>query len=189
MGKIVSRALIIVDLQNDFMPNGALPIAGADEIVQPINELMRTGKYNLIVATQDWHPPNHCSFKKWPKHCVQGTPGAELHPGLDQRKISAIFRKGMHPKKEEYSVFESKNGPGILSSIILFRIDIIDIVGLAFDYCVRFTAVDAKDYARGHGGWQKVRILKSYTRTAIPKTEKMVLQELKDEDMEVVDCF
>lgn len=181
MDEKTRSALIIVDLQMDFMPSGVLPIAGADEIVEPINQLIRTGKYDVIIATQDWHPPDHISFKKWPVHCVAGTPGAELHPRLDQRKISVIFRKGMDKKREEYSAFagKSKHGDELHEYLTAFDIFSCDVVGLAFDYCVRFTAADANGYFLTH-------IIKDCTRTAIPENEAKVLRALVRAGVEVV---
>src|SRR5215212_179425 len=93
--ELENSALILVDIQNDFCPGGALAVAEGDEIVEVVNRLMP--RFPLVVSTQDWHPANHVSFKQqggpWPPHCVQGTPGAELHPALDTSRIAHYFRK------------------------------------------------------------------------------------------------
>src|SRR5438552_11521192 len=98
-------ALLIVDFQNDFVPGGALAVAGGDEIAAPLNRLL--GDFDLVVATRDWHPPNHSSFEAaWPVHCVQGTQGAELHPSLDREKVDLVIDKGQDPASEGYSAFQ-----------------------------------------------------------------------------------
>ena len=137
------RALLIVDFQNDFTPGGALPVPHGDEISQRINELATSG-FDLVVATRDWHPPDHGSFEEqggpWPVHCVQGTPGAELHPALDRSKIDVVVDKGENPDTEGYSGFEETE----LASLLRARgIDKVTVVGLATDYCVKNTALDA----------------------------------------------
>ena len=120
------RALILVDIQNDFCPGGALAVAGGDEIVEVVNRLMP--QFSLVVSTQDWHPRNHISFKErggpWPPHCVQGTRGAELHPALNTRQIKHYFRKASTPEKDAYSEFEGEDANGrtldeLLKSIVL----------------------------------------------------------------------
>src|SRR5262245_32023345 len=117
------KALIVVDMENDFMPTGALSVKGGDEVIPLINELMK--QFPLVVASKDWHPPNHCSFAKthpgkkvgdsveiqgrkqilWPVHCVQNTPGAEFVKGLDQKPIAKVFLKGTDPNINGYSAF------------------------------------------------------------------------------------
>jgi nicotinamidase/pyrazinamidase len=140
----VARALIIVDFQNDFTPGGALAVAGGDEIAGRIDELARSGDYALVVATRDWHPPDHDSFAAqggpWPEHCVQGTPGAELHPALDRTLVDVVVDKGQDPGTEGYSGFDATN----LAELLRERgIDHVTVVGLATDYCVKNTALDA----------------------------------------------
>jgi nicotinamidase/pyrazinamidase len=140
----VARALIIVDFQNDFTPGGALAVAGGDEIAGQIDELARSGGYDLVVATRDWHPPDHGSFAAqggpWPEHCVQGTPGAELHPALDRKLVAAVVDAGQDQDKEGYSGFEETQ----LEELLRERgIDHVTVVGLATDYCVKHTALDA----------------------------------------------
>jgi nicotinamidase/pyrazinamidase len=158
------KALVIVDLQNDFMPGGPLAVPHGDKIVPLINNLQKY--YDLVVATQDWHPRNHVSFasnhenKKpydvitvngisqtlWPDHCIQGTFGAELYKGLDTSKISAIFRKGMNPLIDSYSGFYD-NGHSISTGLSAYLkhkgIYETHYCGLAADYCVYYTALDS----------------------------------------------
>lgn len=138
------HALVIVDYQNDFNPGGALAVPGGDEIAPRINELAASGEYDLVVATRDWHPPDHGSFAErggpWPVHCVAGTPGAELSDTLDSAHVDAIVDKGTDPGTEGYSGFEGTN----LAELLRDRgIDRVTVVGLATDYCVKNTALDA----------------------------------------------
>ena len=139
----MSRALIVVDYQNDFNPGGALAVAEGDQIAERINALARSGDYDLVVATRDWHPPDHGSFQAqggpWPVHCVAGTPGAELSPALDQAAIDVIVDKGQDPETEGYSGFDGTN----LGELLRERgIGEITVVGLATDYCVKQTALE-----------------------------------------------
>jgi nicotinamidase/pyrazinamidase len=140
----VPEALVIVDYQNDFNPGGALAVTGGDEIADRINGLAADDRFELVVATRDWHPPQHSSFAEqggpWPVHCVAGTPGAELHPALDRGSVDVIVDKGSDPATEGYSGFDGTD----LASLLRERhIDHVTIVGLATDYCVKNTALDA----------------------------------------------
>jgi nicotinamidase/pyrazinamidase len=140
----VSRALVIVDFQNDFCPGGALAVPGGDAIAGRLNELAGSGEFDLVVATRDWHPRDHGSFAEqggpWPAHCVAGTPGAELHRALDPTPIEVIIDKGQDPATEGYSGFEGTD----LAAVLRGReVDHVTVVGLATDYCVRNTALDA----------------------------------------------
>ncbi|TXT61609.1 MAG: Nicotinamidase [Promethearchaeota archaeon] len=165
-------ALLIIDMQYDFIPGGALPVEGGDEIITGINGLARKFKENLftVVQTQDWHPKSHRSFASnhpgkdpgdeyteeeglgpvlWPDHCVQGTHGAEIHEELDKTPTHAIIRKGISPGVDSYSGFRDKNKEretglrGYLDSLAIER---VFICGLALDYCCYFTALDAKEF-------------------------------------------
>jgi nicotinamidase/pyrazinamidase len=140
----VGHALIIVDFQNDFTPGGALAVRDGDAIAGRVNELAGSGDYDLVVATRDWHPLDHGSFTAqggpWPPHCVQGTEGAELHPKLDQAPIDVVIDKGQDPAADGYSGFESTDLDRLLHE---HGIDDVTIVGLATDYCVKNTALDA----------------------------------------------
>lgn len=159
------RALIIVDMQNDFLPGGSLPTAGGDQIVNLINRLQ--GEFDLVVATQDWHPQNHGSFASnqpghrpgevvklhgldqvlWPDHAVQGSAGAELVADLNKRAIERVFQKGMDPKVDSYSGFFDNGQRGDTGLDAYLRsqdVSEVYVVGLALDYCVKYTAMDAR---------------------------------------------
>lgn len=158
------KALLIIDIQNDFLPGGALPVPEGDQVIPVINQLQP--HFDVVVATQDWHPADHHSFASghpgknafeviklegfdqvlWPDHCVQGTPGADLAPALQQNRVEAIFRKGMSPEIDSYSGFYD-NGhlkSTRLSEYLRSRnVTQIFVAGLAGDFCVYFTAKDA----------------------------------------------
>lgn len=162
------KALIIVDMQNDFLPGGALAVNEGDAVIPVINKLQQSDYFDLIIATQDWHPKDHGSFasnhpgKKpfekttlsgleqilWPDHCVQGTTGAEFSSLLDTKKIEAIFRKGMDKNIDSYSGFFD-NGKlkdtGLAAYLKGRNIDEVFVAGLAGDFCVFFTSMDAAD--------------------------------------------
>jgi nicotinamidase/pyrazinamidase len=159
-----SSALILVDLQNDFLPGGALAVPEGDAVIPVANQLQ--AEFPLVVATQDWHPANHGSFAinhpgkrvfdqidlnglpqtLWPVHCVQGTTGAELAPGLQQNHIVQIFRKGTDPGIDSYSGFFDnghRRGTGLAEWLKTNAVTDVYVCGLATDYCVKFTALDA----------------------------------------------
>ena len=137
------RALIVVDVQNDFCPGGALEVPDGDAVVDAVNQLATGAPF--VVATRDWHPPDHGSFAEqggpWPVHCVQGTPGASLHEGIDQSQIDVIIDKGQAPDREGYSGFEGTELERVLRE---HDVDTVDVAGLALDYCVKATALDAR---------------------------------------------
>ncbi len=157
------KALIIVDLQNDFCPGGALPVREGDQVVPVVNRLQ--SKFEIVIATQDWHPKNHKSFasnhhKKigetvklngldqilWPDHCVQGTRGAEFVAELKTERIERIFQKGTDPEIDSYSGFfdNGHQKPTGLGDYLKARgVTDVYLAGLATDYCVKFTALDA----------------------------------------------
>ncbi|MHA1231886.1 MAG: bifunctional nicotinamidase/pyrazinamidase, partial [Candidatus Helarchaeota archaeon] len=160
-------AFIIVDIQNDFIPGGSLPVEKGDEIINGVNELALKFKNEggIVVLTQDWHPEGHASFASahpgmnpfdeysaegigpvlWPDHCIQGQKGADFHPDLNTNLANAIIRKGTNPKIDSYSGFIENDGKtktgldGYLNSLNIKR---IFLAGLALDYCVYFTAMD-----------------------------------------------
>jgi nicotinamidase/pyrazinamidase len=158
--------LIIVDVQNDFCPGGALAVPEGDQIVPLINRIQ--AGYDLVVATQDWHPRDHGSFAAnhpgrvpgeridlaglpqvlWPVHCVQDTPGAEFHAGLNLDRVARVFRKGTNPQIDSYSGFFD-NGHRVSTGLSDFlherNVKEVYICGLATDYCVKYTALDAVD--------------------------------------------
>jgi nicotinamidase/pyrazinamidase len=140
----VAEALLVIDYQNDFNPGGALAVPEGDTIAGRMNELAADPRFELVLATRDWHPANHGSFSEqggpWPPHCVQGTHGAELHPGLDRSLVGLVVDKGQDPGTEGYSGFE---GTGLESTLRERGVDSVTVVGLATDYCVKNTALDA----------------------------------------------
>ena len=158
------KTLIIIDLQNDFIPGGALAVPGGDEIVTKINELQ--GKFDLVIATQDWHPKGHFSFAAshdgkaefqkipwrdqeqvlWPVHCVQNSEGAEFHPDLETVKIETIFRKGTDPEIDSYSGFYDNahlKSTGLAGYLKEKGAEDLYFCGLAAEYCVFFSIMDA----------------------------------------------
>jgi len=162
----MATALIVVDLQHDFLPGGALAVPGGDAVIGPINRLIRTGGFDRVVATQDWHPPGHRSFASqhpgrepfdtlivdgaeqllWPDHCVQGTRGAELTDAADTHAYAAVFRKGMDPAADSYSGFfdnARRHDTGLAGYLRGLGVEAVTITGLAADVCVKFTALDA----------------------------------------------
>ncbi len=157
-------ALILVDIQNDFLPGGALAVASGDQVIPIANDLMR--QFPVVVATQDWHPANHGSFAAshpgrvpfeeielrglrqtlWPVHCVQGSAGANLAATLERDRITRIFTKGTQPEVDSYSGFFDngrQHQTGLAGWLQAHAIDTVHICGLATDYCVKFTALDA----------------------------------------------
>jgi nicotinamidase/pyrazinamidase len=140
----MAEALLIIDFQNDFTPGGALAVRDGDAIADRVNELARDDRFELVVATRDWHPADHGSFVEqggpWPPHCVQGSEGAQLFPALERAEVDVVIDKGQDPGTEGYSGFEATN----LAELLRGRgIDKVTIVGLATDYCVKNTALDA----------------------------------------------
>ena len=158
------RTLIIIDIQNDFLPGGSLAVPEGDKIIPVINRLQE--KFDLVIATQDWHPENHMSFASnhqnkepfetirwketdqvlWPDHCVQNTRGAEFHPELNFRKVEAVFRKGMEQNIDSYSGFFDnghKKNTGLSGYLRGRKADELYFVGLAADVCVQFSISDA----------------------------------------------
>ena len=138
----MAKALLIIDFQNDFTSGGALEVPGGDDVAAPIVRLSRA--FGFIAATRDWHPPDHASFETeggpWPVHCVQGTQGADLHPAIAEVAIDAIVDVGREREDEGYSGFENSELARILRDA---GIDELYVCGLATDYCVRASAIDA----------------------------------------------
>jgi nicotinamidase/pyrazinamidase len=147
----LKQALLIVDVQNDFCPRGALGIKDGDTIIPQANNYIRLfAKARLpIFSSRDWHPARTKHFKQygggWPAHCIQNTPGAEFHPQLKLPKEAIIISKGMDPNEDSYSAFQAQDGNGAALSILLqlFGIKELFIGGLATDYCVKLTVRDA----------------------------------------------
>jgi nicotinamidase/pyrazinamidase len=131
-------ALLIIDVQNDFCAGGALEVRDGDAVVAPLNDLAT--KAELVVATRDWHPPDHASFSIWPPHCIAGTSGAELHPALDREAIDLVVDTGQAQDSLGYSAFEDTG----LAELLRDRgVRSIAVGGLATDYCVRASVLDA----------------------------------------------
>ncbi len=158
------KALIIADIQYDFLPGGALGVPDGDQIIPLVNDIQK--QFPLVVATQDWHPPRHRSFASshrgkdvletvmlgdieqilWPDHCVQGTRGAAISDELSLHNVAAIFRKGMSPEIDSYSAFydnEHKKSTGLSDYLKGKGVDKVYVCGLAGDFCVAYTALDA----------------------------------------------
>lgn len=137
-------ALLMVDLQNDFCTGGSLAVPGGEEVIPLANQLQL--QFDIVVATKDWHPANHSSFTLWPVHCVQGTHGAELHAGLDTHNINKIIYKGTDIEVDSYSAFfdnEHVKSTGLSGYLRDEKVETVNIMGLATDYCVKYTALDA----------------------------------------------
>ena len=158
------RSLLLVDLQNDFMPGGALAVADGDAVVGVANALMP--RFSLVVASQDWHPADHGSFASahpgrklgdvidlagveqvlWPDHCVQEAPGASFHSGLDVAGIDRVVRKGTDPAVDSYSAFfdnDRRRDTGLAAFLEKSGAEELVVLGLATDYCVKHTVLDA----------------------------------------------
>ncbi len=175
-------ALIIVDVQNDFCSGGALAVPDGDAVIAPINALAQASP--LVVATRDWHPPDHHSFARyggpWPVHCVQDTPGAQLHPAIDRERIDVVVDAGVTPDAEGYSGFDDTD----LEQLLRERgVRHVEIGGLALDYCVKATALDARkagfDVTLHRGATRAVEVN--------PGDGERALQELREAGVRVVD--
>ncbi|MBK5566742.1 bifunctional nicotinamidase/pyrazinamidase [Ensifer sp. SSB1] len=161
---MADKALVVVDVQNDFCPGGALAVAGGDDIVPMINGMI--GRFEHVVLTQDWHPAGHSSFASshpgkspfemiampyggqtlWPDHCVQGSAGADFHPALEWTRAELLIRKGFRPEIDSYSAFfeNDRRTPTGLTGYLRDRgIKKVTLCGLATDFCVAFSALDA----------------------------------------------
>lgn len=147
----LKKALLIADVQNDFCPGGALAIREGDKIIKNINTYIKlfSRKKLPIFISRDWHPKKTRHFKQfgglWPRHCVQNTKGAEFHPSLKLAKEVIILSKGMDPEEDSYSVFDSSDSMGMpfINLLKMFRIKELYIGGLATDYCVKYSTIDA----------------------------------------------
>ena len=160
------KALIMVDIQNDFLPRGALAVPDGEQVIPVANRAQE--QFELVVATQDWHPADHGSFAAshpgqragdvielaglsqvlWPVHCVQGSPGARFSPDLDMSGVRRVFRKGSDPKLDSYSGFFDngrRRSTGLGEFLREQRVRQVYLLGLATDYCVKFSALDARD--------------------------------------------
>ncbi len=183
------RALIIVDVQNDFCEGGSLAVVGGTAVARSISSLLASGDhgYDHVVATQDFHidPGSHFSAhpdyaSSWPPHCVAGTAGSDFHPDLDTHAIEAVFRKGSHAAA--YSGFEGANQDGTVLAdwLAAHNVDSVDVVGIATDYCVRATAIDSA--AKGFG----TRVLLGLTAGVSPGTTTEAIEVLRSAGVSVI---
>ena len=194
-------ALLVVDLQHDFLPGGALGVADGDAILEPVRKLVATRRFPVVVATQDWHPADHVSFASshpgrsafdeielyghpqvlWPDHCVQGSSGAELHPSLPQDPLTAVIRKGTDPRVDSYSTFRhnwdrdgNRPSTGLAGFFRELGVEAVWIAGLARDFCVLWSAEDAAD-----AGFE-AHVLWDLTRPVDPSSDAAVRQRLAE---------
>jgi nicotinamidase/pyrazinamidase len=201
-------ALLVVDLQPDFMPGGALAVAGGDLLVGPIRELMGLDLFGLTIATQDWHPPGHASFASahpgyrpfdtlklygrpqilWPDHCVQGSAGARLHPGLPWERAAAIVRKGMERDVDSYSALRNnwdrhgeRPATGLGGYLHERGIGALYLCGLARDFCVKWSAED------GAAAGFATAVLWDLTRPVDPAADALVAEALGRSGVQLLD--
>lgn len=181
------RALIVVDVQNDFCEGGSLAVSGGGKVARAITGLLARREYDHVVATADHHidPGAHFSdqpdfLTSWPPHCVAGTPGAQFHPELDVSTVEAVFRKG--PYSAAYSGFEGEDDTGTaLADWLRTRgVDEVDVVGIATDYCVKATAADAAE-----AGF-RTRVLLDYTAGVSADGTANAVAALRDSGVTVV---
>lgn len=212
MSNIVDKnhtALLLVDIQPDFMPGGALAVPDGDAILGPVRTLMGRDLFGLYVATQDWHPEGHVSFASshdgrepfesielyghpqtlWPDHCIQETPGAALHPNLPQAPIAAVIRKGMEPDSDSYSGFRNNWNPdgerpstGLAGYLRERGVRDVVVCGLARDVCAKWTAEDAAEAGFG------VTFLWGLTRPVDPESDHSVRRDLEKSGVRVADA-
>lgn len=199
----MSRALIIVDIQNDFLSGGALAVPDGEAIISFVVQQMRQAPYNLVVATQDWHPPDHGSFASshqdrepfqmaeldgleqmlWPDHCLAGSDGARLAEEIREVLIeitaqgqkSLIIQKGQDLRVDSYSAFfdnARRHDTGLHRALQAYDVSEVEVVGLAFDYCVKYTALDAASLGYA------TRVLLEGTRAVEPASSDRIISEL-----------
>lgn len=202
------KALLLTDIQIGFCPGGNLPVPEGHEVVPIANALIDSGKYDLIVASQDWHPPGHGSFASshpdkqpfemgelsgmpqmlWPDHCVQNTPDAELHPELKSEEVHFIQRKGENPRVDSYSAFrdnDKAHSTGLADFLQERGVTELDICGLATDYCVKFSALDALDMVPGI----RVRFIEDASRGITPEGVAAAIDEMRARGVEIIDSL
>jgi nicotinamidase/pyrazinamidase len=212
LSRVVSdrSALLIVDMQPDFMPGGALPVEAGDRLLPLVDAIMRSGFFSVQVATQDWHPPGHASFASshpgrmpmetielhghpqtlWPDHCVQGTLGAALHPDLPWEHVAAIVRKGMELDCDSYSGFRNnwntageRPATGLAGYLRERGISDVYLVGLARDVCVKWTAEDGVD-----AGFA-THVLWDATRSVVPSGDRGLEAFLRRRGVHLIQGF
>ncbi|GGF84556.1 MULTISPECIES: bifunctional nicotinamidase/pyrazinamidase [Rhizobium] len=199
------KALLLIDMQNGFCPGGNLAVPDGDSVIPVANRLISDGGYDVVVASQDWHPANHGSFASqhpgkrpfemgelsgqpqvmWPDHCVQGTPDAEFHPDLELSEIDYIQQKGENPAVDSYSAFRDNDHAaltGLAGYLKAQQITELDICGLATDYCVKFSALDARDMLPN----VNVRFISDASRGIDPQGIKEAISEMRERGVDIV---
>ncbi|ENN87715.1 pyrazinamidase/nicotinamidase protein [Rhizobium freirei PRF 81] len=200
------KALLLIDIQNGFCPGGNLPVPDGDQVVPVANKLIDSGKYDLIVASQDWHPAGHGSFasahlgKKpfeigrlsgkpqmmWPDHCIQNTKDAEFHPDLHVDDADFIQQKGQNPLVDSYSAFRDNDQAALTGLAAYLRnkgVTALDLCGLATDYCVKFSALDAVEMLPG----VSVRFIEDASRGIDPAGVKAAMEEMRARGVAIID--
>ena len=193
--------LLVVDMQNGFVEESELPVSGGREIIPVINRLMPL--FPVVVASQDWHPPDHGSFHTqhpgaapydlgslggkpqvlWPVHCVQGTRGAAFIPEIKDEYFQAIVRKGLDPGVDSYSVFydnHHQNPSGLKGYLLERGVGVVFLAGLAFDYCVRFSALDALEFT------SEIYVIEDATRGVAEETMAEAKKEFKEKGIRLI---
>ncbi|THF53940.1 bifunctional nicotinamidase/pyrazinamidase [Allorhizobium terrae] len=201
----MTKALLLIDIQNGFCPGGNLPVPAGDTIVPVVNALMASGHYDLIVASQDWHPANHGSFASmhpgkqpfemgmlsgkqqvmWPDHCVQGTQDAEFHPDLNISRINYIQKKGENPDVDSYSAFrdnDQTSTTGLHTYLQEKGVTQLDIAGLATDFCVKFSALDAVEMLPG----VTTRFIQDASLGIDPQTVEAAIADMQSHGVHVI---
>jgi nicotinamidase/pyrazinamidase len=200
-------ALLLVDIQPDFMPGGALAVGGGDEIIEPVSRLVGLGGFRAMIATQDWHPLGHVSFASshpgrrpfevmdlygrpqtlWPDHCVQGTPGAEIHRDIPTNTLAAFIRKGTDPRCDSYSGFRNncnsrgeRPATGLGGYLKDLGITDLYLCGLARDFCVQWSAEDAAE--AGFVTW----FIWDLTRPVDPASDERVRSDLLQRGVRII---
>ncbi|WP_337266966.1 bifunctional nicotinamidase/pyrazinamidase [Oryzifoliimicrobium ureilyticus] len=199
------KALLLVDIQKGFCPGGNLPVPHGDEVVPVANRLIDSGYYDLIVASQDWHPPGHGSFASshpgkqpfemgelagkpqmlWPDHCVKATDDAQLHPGLNTAEIDLIQQKGENPLVDSYSAFRDNDQTavtGLADYLAQQGVTALDVCGLATDYCVQYSAIDAVEMMPG----VKVRFIEDASRGISAEGVANAILEMRRRGIDIV---
>jgi nicotinamidase/pyrazinamidase len=202
---ISTDALLVIDMQNDFCPGGALAVADGDQVVPIINRLAQ--HFEHVILTQDWHPTGHISFSSshpgtkpfesievaygtqtlWPDHCVQGTPGADFHPGLNIPHTALILRKGFRKDIDSYSAFledDHKTPTGLASYLRERGLKRLFLCGLAYDFCVRFSAID------GTAAGFECLVIEDATRAVgLPQSVEATNQDFISHDVRRIDSL
>ena len=174
------KGLLIVDVQNDFCPGGALAVPEGDRVIPVINRLL--DHFDFIVASKDWHPQQSVHFSKWPPHCVQNTFGAEFHPGLRSARIQQVFLKGTKDKDDGYSAFEATN-LDLSAHLHANGVTELYVTGLATDYCVKASALDA-----AHKGFKTFVVTDAVAAVNVkPEDGQKALEEMQLSGITLID--